>query len=144
MPFLMPMLKESHRRALCVLCSVDLSVKHMPRLAVLMAALVASGSVPASDSLDVDRPLFTREGALACPSLNTYFLASEARDHGWVFVPVAGAQRIPKGMSAGKPTSPETFQCTVYRDGVPAALTQRAFGEFATNLGWIQKRDLRN
>jgi hypothetical protein len=88
--------------------------------------------------------MFTREGTMACETLDGYNLAFNARERSWTFVPSAGI-KLPPGAREGMPTPPAYFGCTIHPDGVPiSSLDLKTFSAFHTNLGWLSQRDLRN
>jgi len=121
-------------------------------------------------SIDESRPIFTREGALACPSLNNAQLAASSRDHGWryqstlfgvpnlpgfcVSKPVRQPLQLPWKKAApectifpGQDVSPQTFGCTVLHDGVPVAIDrtqEQKPGWVASDVGWLSTLELRN
>lgn len=90
----------------------------------------------------LSRPVFTREGALACDTRDGLMAASNAMRHGWTFIPTAGVESI--RAQTGEQVSPETFGCRIYHDGTPTAVESTTFADAKTGLGWISQSHLRN
>lgn len=97
---------------------------------------------------DLKKPVFTREGTLACPSEDAYGQAADAMRHGWKRMQPWSS--VPHGRySKHKPlqvewVSAQTFGCTIYHDGTAVTITGTSFALAATNLGVLHKNNLRN
>jgi hypothetical protein len=92
---------------------------------------------------DESNALFTREGTLACSTLEGFQLAYNAMEHGWSYVPTAGVPTQP-GEYSGMPVSPEHFGCAIYHDGVAVQISRENFSAAETNIGWVARVNLRN
>lgn len=90
----------------------------------------------------LNRPVFTREGALACSTRDGLMAASNAMLHGWTYVPTAGVESI--NARTGEQVSPEAFGCQIYHDGTATAVEATTFADAKTGLGWISRSHLRN
>ncbi len=93
--------------------------------------------------VDLAKPLYTREGALACVTDRALQQAQESMRDNWRYVPVPGGVSLPD-LKPGMPVTAETFGCRIYHDGTPATRTETGFGTVQTDLGRIPKEDLRN
>ena len=91
-------------------------------------------------SSDQTIPLFTREGTLACPTLDAFHVAYNAMTHGWRYVPTAGIFKL---ALPGQPVTPQAFGCAIYHDGVAVQITRKTFSEAETNIGWVSQINLR-
>jgi len=92
---------------------------------------------------DLDKPLYTREGALACVTDRALEQAEESMRDNWHYVPIIGAVNK-LDVKPGDPVSAETFGCRIYHDGTPATLQSKGYGVLQTDLGRIPKEDVRN
>lgn len=92
---------------------------------------------------DESKALFTREGTLACSTLDGFELAYNSMEHGWTYVPTAGVP-AKAGEYSGMPTPPEHFGCTIYHDGVAVQISRENFSAAETTIGWIARVNLRN
>ena len=92
---------------------------------------------------DLDKPLYTREGALACVTDRTLEQAEESMRDNWRYVPVIGSSNR-LDIKPGTPVSAETFGCRLYHDGTPVTLQNKGYGVLQTDLGRIPKEDVRN
>ena len=113
---------------------------------VLSLALVTWAYDPAL-AQDQTQPMFTREGTLACPTIDTLNMATNAMNHGWHYVPTAGVSPglgLVAKLLTGQPLSAESFGCVVYHDGFAVQISAVTFSDVQTNLGWLSKASLRN
>jgi hypothetical protein len=94
---------------------------------------------------NIDEALFTREGTLACPTVDMLSAAFNAMEANWHLVASAGIPMTYRG--TGRAVGPEFFGCSVYHDGVPVARPTLQNGSSAYNvapLGWVFRGNLRN
>jgi len=91
---------------------------------------------------DETRPLFTREGTLACPTADLFNTAFNAMESRWRFVPTPGAADL--GLTPGQVVSAESMGCSIYHDGIALQIRQETFSLAETNLGWTSRSYLRN
>ncbi len=94
-------------------------------------------------NVDYSRPLFTREGALACDTRDHFSLAYNSMTHGWRYAPSAGVADV-DGFLTGMPVTPEQLGCTIDHDGVPVHPLADGHGLYQTDRGWIDAAALRN
>jgi hypothetical protein len=92
---------------------------------------------------DLAKPLYTREGALACVTDRALQQAVESMRDNWRYVPVPGGVNLPD-LKPGMPVTAETFGCRIYHDGTPVTLTDKGYGTAQTDIGRVPKEDLRN
>jgi hypothetical protein len=93
---------------------------------------------------DLDKPLVTREGALACSNNYNIVLAHGAMVNGWVYTPSLGYSG-PRGMRPGQPVTAQSFGCFIYHDGVSVTRGIHMTSSFLeTSIGWIDVYALRN
>jgi hypothetical protein len=128
-----------------------------PALAMLIAAFApgageAQGGCNShawTNAFHPDQPvapkasLFSREGTLVCPTLETIELAANAMIYGWRYVPAAGVDD-PPGMRPGMSALPESFGCSIVHDGAPITLKSVNAGVAETSIGWVPEENLRN
>jgi hypothetical protein len=96
---------------------------------------------------DRSRPLFTREGTIACQSIDTLRrLINTAWTYSWFTIPsredaalwLAGIQpegQVKHVISSG---------CRVYHDGTSVKIHEEDRGMANTNIGWVDENNLRN
>jgi hypothetical protein len=92
---------------------------------------------------DPAKPLYTREGALACVTDRALQQAEESMRDNWRYVPIPGGVNLPD-LKPGMSVSAETFGCRIYNEGTPVTVIETGYGTVQTDLGWIPKEDLRN
>ena len=105
---------------------------------------------PTPHMADLGKPLFTRDGALVCPSWEALEYAFMSRLDGWkrtnallgVKDPVA-ASLSPK---VGQPVTAEFYGCTIYKDGIPVQMKATGWTGAGpeTSVGWLDPMGLRN
>jgi hypothetical protein len=81
---------------------------------------------------DFKKPLFTREGTLACPTQQKFDAAFNAMRYGWA------------DPRTGRPLSAQGFGCRILPDGIAVKLFGQTFSEAQTNEGWMHQNNLRN
>jgi len=92
---------------------------------------------------DFQKPLFTIAGALVCPTNDQLALAYNARATNWRYVPLAGIGN-PGGAYRGLKVSPDYFGCTIAPDGQPVTVKASTFSSLETELGWLERDEVRN
>jgi len=92
---------------------------------------------------DLAKPLYTREGALACMTDRNLQVALDSMRDNWRFVPGVGAPNT-FDITPGTPVSAETFGCHIYHDGTPVSLQGKGYGVLQTDIGHIPREDVRN
>ncbi len=98
--------------------------------------------------VDLGRPLFTREGTLACPTPEAMLYATSAMEHGWMSAGDLGGIDNPVPMTRpGQQVSAEYFGCTIFHAGIAVTLTEETsplLSDPKTSIGWVSARNLRN
>lgn len=119
---------------------------YVDQFGVVARGVFDHGGVNACPEADLHQQLYTREGTLTCASKVNLTFAMASRDHGWVFIPLAG-MKFSSGRSevrAGTSVSPEFLGCAVKRDGVPLSVFRSDGSIASTTIGWLSLVDVRN
>jgi hypothetical protein len=120
------------------------------RLAVQRANEELARQHPRPQPLDWNKPLFTREGTLVCPSWEALEYAATSKLDGWKRTNylLGVKDPIPQGQGphVGEPVSAEYYGCSIYKDGVPVQMRARSWTGVGpeTSIGWLDPMELRN
>jgi len=97
---------------------------------------------------DMERPLLTREGTLACPTPEAMLYASSAMDHGWRYAGQIGGIDDPKPASIGQAVSAGYYGYLIYHQDQAVKLKSEsspmARGTVSTDIGWINISNFKN
>ena len=110
---------------------------------LLISAILICGFTARQDPVNISKPIFTRKGAVICPTIEAMHLAYNARIEGWRYSDAAGID-TPQGMYQGKLISAEELGCAVFGDGEALKAIATNGGLVMTDRGWIDRDDLRN
>lgn len=107
-----------------------------------VAATIAVWPAQADDAAGPARPLFTREGALACPTPTMLQVAQASMEKGWHYAP-AGMGTV-LAVPVGSPVEAADFGCSIHRDGQSVSVRTRAASMVETDQGWFRQAALRD
>jgi hypothetical protein len=141
---------DSAKKTASTACDEWYSNEMAGRLAVQRANEELEKQHPRPQLPDLDKPLFTRDGTLVCPSWEALEYANNAQLEGWrrstALAGVDDPTATAPGPHVGEPVSAEFYRCTIYKDGVPVQMSARSWTGVGpkTSLGWLDPMKLRN
>jgi hypothetical protein len=141
---------DSAREAASTACEGWYANEMAGRLAVQRANEELARRHPRPQPLDWNKPLFTREGTLVCPSWEALEYAATSKLDGWKRTNylLGVKDPIPQGQGphVGEPVSAEYYGCSIYKDGVPVQMKAMSWTGVGpeTSIGWLDPRELRN
>lgn len=141
---------DSAKEAASAACDEWYANEMAGRLAVQRANEELARQHPRPQPLDWNKPLFTREGTLVCPSWEALEYAATSKLDGWKRTNylLGVKDPIPQGQGphVGEPISAEYYGCSIYKDGVPVQMKAMSWTGVGpeTSIGWLNPRELRN